>query len=429
MSQCIKLLLILLFGLGGTIALSQGGNRNELEKRKKDLQKEIKLTTQLIQETRKSKTASLSQLKGLQKKLNDRVKLINTIQNEIDLLSTTINVNDRKIGELESDLTRLKKSFAKIVRQAYMNKNQQSALMLVFSSKDFHQAYKRLYYLRSYSNYRQEQAKLIKLSQAELSERVVKLKTDLSSKRVLLGTEEQEKVLLNKEKKDKEVMLSALKKKEKGLKKDLEKKEAASRKLDKEIQRVIEGAIAKERERAAAKLKAENKAIRTKAEKEGKPVPVEPKVTSAPELKVTPETKALSGKFEAHKGQLPWPVEKGVISESFGAHAHPVLRGITTYNNGVDIATTKGASVRSIYDGEVMGVISIPGSNMAVIVKHGEYLSVYGNLANASVQKGQKVKAGAGLGTADTDEDGKTEAHLEIWKGKVKLNPSMWIAR
>ena len=429
MNRCIKLFFILLFGLGGINVQAQSGNRSELEKRKKELQREIKLTTQLIQETRKNKTASLSQLKGLTKKLNDRVRLINTIQSEIDLLSTTINVNDRKIGELESDLSRLKKSYAKILRQAYMNKNQQSALMLVFSAKDFHQAYKRLYYLRSYSNYRAEQAKLIKLSQAELSDRVVKLKTDLSSKRVLLGSEEQEKVLLNKEKKDKEVVLSELKKKEKGLKKDLEKKERASKKLDKEIQKVIERAIEKERERAAAKAKAESKAIRAKAEKEGKPVPAEPKVSSSPELKVTPETKALSGKFEAHKGQLPWPVEKGVISESFGSHPHPVLRGITTYNNGVDIATTKGANVKSIYDGEVVGVISIPGSNMAVIVKHGEYLSVYGNLASASVEKGQKVRAGAGLGTADTDEDGKTEAHLEIWKGKVKLNPSIWIAK
>jgi murein DD-endopeptidase MepM/ murein hydrolase activator NlpD len=144
---------------------------------------------------------------------------------------------------------------------------------------------------------------------------------------------------------------------------------------------------------------------------------------------MTPETAALSGKFEANRGKLPWPVDKGAITETFGTHAHPVLKGITTYNNGIDIATSKNAPVKAIYEGEVMGVVSIPGSGDAILIKHGEYLTVYSNLGRVTVEKGQKVKTGTVIGNAGENDEGVTEAHLEIWKGKTKLNPALWIAR
>ena len=232
---------------------------------------------------------------------------------------------------------------------------------------------------------------------------------------------------MNIEKKEQEETLSVLKKKEKTLKKDLEKKRADARKLDGSIQRVIEREIAKERSRAEAKSKAKSEAERKKAVSAGKPVPETPK---EPEMRVTTETRALSGKFESNKGRLPWPVDRGVISESFGTHPHPVLKGISTNNNGINISTSAGASVKSIFAGEVSGVISIPGANMAIIIKHGEYLTVYSNLASASVSKGQKVSARQSIGVADRDDSGnKSEAHLEIWKGKTKLNPADWISR
>jgi len=299
--------------------------------------------------------------------------------------------------------------------------------MLIFSSKDFQQAYKRLYYLKSYGVYRRSQAELIKESQVELNTKSTVLKQDLSTKKVLLGNEVVQKIELSKEKVEQEQTLTQLKKKEKNLKKDLEKKVLASKKLDKEIQRIIEREIEKERLLALAKTKIEKKTI---IEKPIKPGVSEPKPAVVTELKVTPETKLLSGKFESNKGRLPWPVDKGIITESFGMHPHPVLKNITTYNNGINITTSSNATVKSIYDGEVSAVISIPGANMAVIVKHGEYLSVYSNLTTVNVSKGQQVKAGNGLGVAAKDEaDGKTEAHLEIWKGRTKLNPSEWIAR
>ena len=417
MFRATKFFLIILFFLGSGLLSFAQTNRSELERRKKALQNEIEITNKLISETKKNKKLSLSQLKILNKKLEDRKRLINTIQQEVNMLSSSIQNDGEKILELQSDLDRLKTSYGKLIRQAYLTRNQESALMLLFSAHDFQQAYKRLYYLRKYNSYRRDQALLIEETQRELDGRVKQFKTDLSTKRDLLGSEEREKKELNIEKKEQEQTLSVLKKKEKTLKKELEKKRADARKLDGLIQRVIEKEIAKERSRAEAKSKAKSEANRKKAVSEGKPVTETPK---EPEMRVTTETRALSGKFESNKGRLPWPVDRGVISESFGTHPHPVLKGISTNNNGINISTSAGASVKAIFAGEVSGVISIPGANMAIIIKHGEYLTVYSNLASASVSKGQKVNAGQTIGIADRDDSGnKSEAHLEIWKGKT----------
>jgi septal ring factor EnvC (AmiA/AmiB activator) len=426
MSRFVKWSFVLIACFGALIASSQN-SKSDLELKKKKLLREISETNQLIDETRKNKKLSISQLKVLNKRIEDRKKLIGVMQSEVNNLNATIYSNERKIGELTSDLDRLKQSYSRMVKLAYMNKNQQSTLMLIFSSKDFQQAYKRLYYLKSYGVYRRSQAELIRESQVELNNKSSILKQDLSTKKVLLGNEVVQKIELGKEKIEQEQTLTQLQKKEKTLKKDLEKKVLASKKLDKEIQRIIEREIEKERLLALSKSKTEKKTVVEKPSKTGT---IEPKPAPFAELKVTPETKLLSGKFESNKGRLPWPVDKGIITESFGMHPHPVLKNITTYNNGINITTTSNATVKSIYDGEVTAVISIPGANMAVIVKHGEYLTVYSNLATVNVSKGQQVKAGSSLGTAAREStDGKTEAHLEIWKGRTKLNPSEWIAR
>jgi septal ring factor EnvC (AmiA/AmiB activator) len=414
--------------LCGRFSGSAQTSRSELERNKLKIQHEIEETTQLIKETRRNKNASLGLLKALNKKLEARKQLIVNIQQEINLISASITNNNQQIGSLEQDLEKLKENYGRIVRLAYMNKNQQSVLMLLFSAKDFQQAYKRLYYLRTYSAYRKQQARLIQQSQAELSDKRKKLKTDLSSKQILLGGEVVEKRQLSIEKVEQEKTFSELKKREAKLRKDLAKKESDSRKLSKEIQRIIEREIAKERERSVAKANKESSKAREVSISKGIK-PAETPKTSVTEYKVTPETQALSGKFEANKGRLPWPVQKGVITETYGQHAHPVLKNITTYNNGIDIATSIGGAVRAIFEGEVSGVIVIPGANMAVIIKHGEYLTVYSNLLSVSVTKGQKVKTSQPIGTAGKDEsDSKSEAHLEIWKGKTKLNPSDWIA-
>lgn len=424
MNRCVRFLLVLLTSLSVIPVQGQTGKEN-LEQRKRALQEEIRQTNQLISETRKNKNASLTQLKALNKKLQDRMRLIGAIQLEINGLSSTISQNSQRIDELQRDLERIRASYAKLVRRAYMTRNQQSALLLVFSASTLQQAYKRLYYLKSYASFRKEQARQIKASQQELDGKVRVLRTDLSTKQQLLGSEVQEKKELSKEKQEREKTVASLSKKEKALRKELSRKEAASKKLDAEIRKVIEREIARER----AAMKAKETAARKSGTAAAKPSAGTAAKTVEPALKVSPETAALSGKFEANKGRLPWPVDKGAVTESFGTHPHPVLRGISTVNNGIDIGTTRNARVKAIYDGEVMGVVSIPGSGSAVILKHGEYLSVYSNLSSVSVNKGDKLKTGATIGTAGDNNDGQPEAHLEIWKGKTKLNPELWIAR
>jgi septal ring factor EnvC (AmiA/AmiB activator) len=401
-------------------------SRKELENRKKRLQKEIDETDRLIKDTRKDKNASLSQLKILNKKLESRKKLIRAIQSEMNNLNSSIQTTEEKIKTLKSDVEQLKINYGTLVRRAYLNRNKESVMMMLFSSEDITQAYKRLYYLRKYNQYRRDQAIMLQQTGKELNEKQKELKINLSQKRDLLGVEEKQEKVLSKEKTEQQTTIKILSKKEKKLKQDLEKKLKEKKSLDREIQKIIEREIALERERAISKSKAEAEIERKKAISEGRPVPA----TTETVYRVTPETKALSGKFEANKGNLPWPVSRGVITESFGTHPHPVLKGITTNNNGIDIATSPGAAVKAIFDGVVTGVISIPGANRAVIVKQGEYLTVYSILASVSVNKGDAVNAGSTIGIADTDNDsGKAEAHLEIWKGKEKLNPELWIAR
>jgi septal ring factor EnvC (AmiA/AmiB activator) len=388
-----------------------------LEEKKKKLEHEIRETNKLIEATKKDKTLSLSQLTILNKKIKDRQELIKVYNSEISLLNKSIKNNDKEISNLQQDMKMLKETYAHVIRKAYINRGKHVPIIYIFASKDFNQAFRRLRYLQSYNEFRRKQAIEIQNIQDTLNKKIVELRIDLDSKRVLLNNEQTQQNELGKEKTEKETAVKTLSKKENQLKKELDKKRANAKKLDAEIARVIEAEIRKERERAAA---AAAKAAAAKGEK----------APAANVMKVSPETKLVSDKFESNKGRLPWPVDKGVITEQFGEHRHPVMANIVINNNGINIATTKGASIKAIFEGEVAAVFTVPGGNKAVIVRHGEYLSVYSNLGDIVVKQGDKVKVGQVLGSVYTDDDdNKTEAHLEIWKDKTKLNPEIWIAR
>jgi len=388
-----------------------------LEQKKKKLEQEIRETNKLIEATKKDKTLSLSQLTILNKKIKDRQELIKVYNSEITLLNKSIKNNDKEISNLQQDMKMLKETYAHVIRKAYINRGKHVPIIYIFASKDFNQAFRRLRYLQSYNEFRRKQAIEIQNIQDTLNKKIVELRTDLDSKRVLLNNEQTQQNELGKEKTEKETAVKTLSKKENQLKKELDKKRANAKKLDAEIARVIEAEIRKERERAAASAA---KSAAAKGEK----------APDANVMKVSPETKLVSDKFESNKGRLPWPVDKGVITEQFGEHRHPVMANIVINNNGINIATTKGAPVKAIFEGEVAAVFTVPGGNKAVIVRHGEYLSVYSNLGDIAVKQGDKVKVGQVLGSVYTDEDdNKTEAHLEIWKDKTKLNPEVWIAR
>ena len=381
--------------------------KNELEGQKKKLQKEIQYTQGLLSETKKNKKLSLNQLLTLNKQIDIREELIRTISAEIKILNHQINDNREIIETMQKDLKTLKNDYAKMIYYAHKNQNSYHRLSFVFSSKDFNQAYQRLKYMQQYSGFRRKQAELILETQNILDKKTQELEEKKQEKKNLLTSEELEKENLAHEKSEQESVLGGLQKQEKELIAALKEKEKEQKQLQMAIQRIIEEEIMRAKE---------------SAEKSGKSAPVG--------LALTPEALKLSANFASNKAQLPWPVAEGVITAKFGEHPHPVLKKVVIKNNGIDISTKPGAEVRAIFDGEITGIATVLGFGNVVMIRHGEYLSVYSNLKEVVVKKGDKISTKQTVGIVDTDEtNSKTEVHFEIWKGSNVLNPEVWLYR
>lgn len=402
----IKLLVFSILLMIGANALGQ--SKAELEKQKKQLLQDIEFTNKLLNETAENKKATLSELNLLSSKINKRQELINTILREIDLIEEQITQTNSIVQSLKDDLARLKEEYALMLYHTYKNQSQYDRLMFILSSKDFNQAYKRVKYFQQYAKHRQEQAAAIEETQKVLESRSEELRDKKLKMAYLVEDKEKEKIQLSTELEEQDQMVSNLKQKEQELKTQLQQKQRDAKKLEKAIARIIEEEIRK------SKLK-EDRAGAKKTESG---------------FALTPKELELSGKFSNDQGKLPWPAERGVITSSFGEHPHPTLPSIKIENNGIDITTDKGIRARTVYEGTVSAVVSIPGAHKAVIVRHGEFLSVYANLENVGVKMGDKVAVKQELGTVVTNrEDGKTVLHFEIWKGSTKLNPAKWIVR
>ena len=416
-------LIIILFAFNAI-----GQNKKDLEKKKAQLQKEINATNQLLNETKKNKKLSLNQLVTLNQKIEIREELITTIAYVVNEINSSINLTNTSINNLKKEIEKLKAEYEKMIYYAYKNQSAYTKLMFIFSAKDFNQAYNRMKYFEQYSEYRKKQALIIQKTQNNLAEKVKELEAKKSELNALLGEKEEEKKTLTIEKSEKEDVLIQLQEKEGQLKADLKKKQEDANKLQKEIKRIIEEEIKRAREEAV--LAAKNAKAKNPPNPKNNTTKENPKeVKNENVLTLTPEAQKLSDNFELNKGKLPWPVAEGVIIEYFGEHDHPVLKGIKVKNDGIDISTKVGSAVRAVFDGEVTGVISIPGAGKAIIVRHGEYLSVYSNLSETNVKKGDKIKTKQNIGTALTDEDNKTSMELQIWKGSILLNPIGWIYR
>ncbi len=409
MKGCIKhwLVYILLFlALPGFSQQS----KKDLEKRKEKIQREIDFTNKQLQIVTKNKSATKEQLETLQKKIKLREQLIGTINGEIQALGGQIAHTTNEITTLEDKMQHLKESYAGMIRFANKNRNVYQRLMFVFAAADFNQAYKRITYLKEYSRNRILQAQQIASTQSELTDKKQELVSRKNEKTNLKVSEQNNKITLEKEKTQQDQLMKSLTVREQKLRKDLAEKQAAKQKLDRAIESLIRKEIEAERKKAVAAGKKN--------------------VTTANVFTSTPEALKLSSSFSNNKGHLPWPVEQGAISSTFGEHPHKELKGIMIKNNGIDIQSNKGSSARTIFDGTVSGVITIPGSNKAVIIRHGEYLTVYSNLTEVNVKTGDKVTTRQIIGSIGEDDDKeRAEVHLEIWKTTTKLDPQVWIAR
>jgi septal ring factor EnvC (AmiA/AmiB activator) len=377
-------------------------DKKELEAKKKKLQQEMANLSKMLDETTNNKEISLNQLITINKKINVREEIIATINKEVELLQEQINDGNDSIGSLETHLDELKKEYASMVYDAYKNETSYSKLMFIFAADDFQQAVLRMKYLQIYEEYRHKQAILIDSTKKDLNVKVQHLQKKKDEKKELLGSQQDEKEKLANEKTDQQKVLNELQGKEKNLREEIADKQKAAKKLDEAIHKIIEEEIKK----STAKTSTKN--------------------AKNVEISLTPEAKALSKDFEGNKGSLPWPVVEGVIFKQFGTYSP--LPGISETNNGVDIATTKGAVIRSVFEGEVSGIVDMPSYGKVVLVRHGEYLSVYANLKDVFVKKGDKLTTKQNVGTLQfNEEEGKALLHFEIWKGQNKVDPEDWL--
>jgi len=404
----ISFVLICLILLSAVETFSQKDEKSELRKQKQEIDNEIEYTNKLLDETKKNKQSSLNELSILNNKIEKREELISTIGVEIRYLERQIRKNDEKIKELNMDLGKLKDEYASMIYYAFKNRNTYDRLMFIFSSEDFNQAYRRMKYLQQYSSYRKSQANLILEKQEEITKTIADLKDQKTEKEALKTEKEEEKSRLDKNRQQKDETVQNLNNKESSLKKSLRKKEKDAKRL----QNAIQAIIAEEIRRAAEAAK-----------KSGEPVDEQMFV-------LTPEELELSNTFAANKGKLPWPTERGIITGKFGEQPHPVLKGIKVKNNGVDISTNTGSAARAVFEGEITRIISVPNYHNVVIMRHGEFLTVYSNLDNVLVSVGDKIETKQQIGVIHTDVDeAKTELHFELWKGKQLLNPALWMAK
>ncbi len=395
--------LVVIFLLLSVFPLYSQDKKSKLENDKKKIEEEIKYNSKLLDETKKSQKTTINQLVVIKKQISSREKLIMNINAEIKSVSEEIENNNQTLTELNNELAKLKEEYAAMIYYAHKNRSSYDKLMFIFSSTDFNQAYKRLKYFQQYSAYRKMQVLLIEQTQEEIRQKLADLENLKLAKVELLKSFESERTKLSKEKELQNKTISQLNQKEKELLATIKEKEKAAKKLQKEIEKII-----------AEEISAASKKTGT---------------TKSGSFDLTPSEVKLSADFRQNKGILPWPLERGIISGTFGEHPHAVLKNVITKNNGIDLLTDKDAKARAIFSGEVTRVMSIPNYNYVVMVRHGEFLSVYSNLVEVFVQKGDKVNIKQELGRIHTDtKDNKTELHFELWQGKTLLNPEQWLA-
>lgn len=424
--------------------------KKELENKKKRINDEIKEINSILNKTKANKKSSIGNLVTINLRLQKRQDLINTISTELKNLESDIFENENKQIKLRNNLIKLKKEYARMLVFAQRNKDAYSTLMFIFASSDFNQAYSRLKYLQQYSEYRKKQAIEIISTQNQISVYIIELNEQLHQKNQLLGNEEEEKQVLKSEKKEQEQVLTELQKKEKQLKAELQKKKQAALQLQLDIKKLIEEEVRRKSEEAAKQKEQKTNAIKKTTDEQKKLNSTETKIVPAPKSDktenipketiksekkenlfvpvLTEEAEALSIDFESNRGKLPWPVAKGIICEPYGEHEHPAIKGFMILNSGIEICAIKGMQARAVFEGEVTSIAVSPTGGKLVIIRHGEYLSVYCNLAEVFVKTGQRVTLKQAIGVImHDDEDAKTSMNLQIWKGQKTMDPSAWL--
>ena len=424
----------------------QAQTKEELQRQKVLLQDQIDLASELLLKTKNTKEASLSELQTLNQKIEARNKLIRTMDRQIRSIDREVMRKAKEIKNLEIRVDSLKSDYADLIKLAQRQQKQRDQILFILSSSSFAKAAKRMQYFKDMAAYRERQVQQIAIAQETLARERETLIAKKAEKIQVQTAQEGEKLALQADAQVQETTVQNLQSKESTLKKDIDKKQREAQQLEQQIKRIIAEEMRKAKERAErSSLEGEakelglvsgkdysrrtsNKALKKLIDKTRAAKGLDVR-DDGPSFAMTPEARALANNFASNKGALPWPVERGIITGKFGKHPHPIVKGVIVDNPHIEITTEENAIVRSVFEGEVSSVVPIPGANVMVLVRHGNYFTVYSNLINVKVKAGDVVSLKEPIGTAFTDEEGKTMVKLGIWKDADIQDPNPWLAK
>lgn len=387
--------------------VAQKSKRQVLEARRIQLQKDQIYINALLSNTKRKETNVLNELKDIDDKINTREDLIAAIESESNELGNEIYLNQLEINQNKRDLVALKKDYADMIYKSYKSKSQNSRIMFLLSSENFFQGYKRFQYMKQYTAFRKKQGDEIQQKTTELQVLTDSLQVKKDQKKTLLDIKKKEQSVIEKEKKSKENLLTQVKQKENKYKKQIRQFQKEENRINAQIDKLIRDAITASNKKSGNTSK-----------------------TASTTFALTPEAKELASKFELNKGKLDWPVEKGYVSTFYGKQPHPIVKSTTIQSNGVRITTNDGSKARAVFNGTVLAVQVMSGNKKAVLIQHGNYITVYKNLENVFVTTGDKVTTKQEIGTIFTDKiTGKTILSFVLTNNAKTLNPASWIYR
>lgn len=383
------------------VSIAQTQKIEDLENERKVLKNEILEINSLLINNSKKKKNAFNDLESLTYKINKTETLIKLTNDQINLLNFEVEKNEDKIDKLNVEIIAARKDYSDMIFNSYKSRLKENRLMFLLSAENFLQAFKRSQYFEQFSKNRKEMALSIQTKVGTVKKIIDTLKTKISVKDSLINFNLSEKKILSNEKKEQNNLIRSLRKKESAYKKQINDKQRQASLLDKEIDRLIKEAI---------KESNINSSLST--------------------FSLTPEAKALAESFSKNKGKLPWPVERGVIIQKFGLQSHPVVKTTKIKSNGIVIATTKNANIRSVFNGKVLSILKFKGSNLTVLIQHGNYISVYKNLSKVYVNKGQNVESFDIIGEVfSSNSESKTTLQFSIFNNTTALDPYLWIAK
>ncbi len=415
MSKAIRVTLF-----GGCILLflwsGFGQSRKELERQRNKKEKEIAVTKKKLEDTKRKKEKSVEVLSTLREQISQKRELVGLYLTELEKIDAEIERLNLDVSTLNFEIDKLKKEFGNLVYQGFKSRHATSKLNFIFSARTFPETIRRFVYLKKLLDFRKKQLSIIQSKKYEKAENLAEMEQIKDEKLGIVKSNEEVQKELEQDENSAKELVQTLQIKESGLQTELKKKEKAYRELDAALKRAIEKEIELARKKAELEKQKELARIRQKDKA---------KTAKQAEAEYVAPTDISS--FGKMKGKLQWPMQAGYISQGFGTHRHPTLPDVNIINNGINLAGTSGSAIKSVFEGEVSAILLIPGMKNTLLIKHGDFFTVYSKLETVTVSKGEKVKTGQKIGTLGTDSDGKTELHFEVWQGNQRLDPQKWL--